>query len=151
MIVNGVRAKTTKLRLFPGTYQFTTGSPNISWGDSGLLVIQSPSDYPSGVTDLRPKLSAAGEKAFVAAVTANVNKCLKSNKVKNPGCPNNVGRVSGGVTPKEGTFEWEATEKDALDSMEPRTRLRERSRGQGQLPQPRTQGHRPMRLRARAR
>ena len=119
MIVNGVRAKTTKLRLFPGTYQFTSGSPNISWGDSGLLVIQSPSDYPSGVTDLRPKLSAAGEKAFVAAVTANVDKCLKSNKVKNSGCPNNVGRVSGGVTPKEGTFKWEATEKDALDSMEP--------------------------------
>ncbi len=30
-----------------------------------------------------------------------------------------MGRVSGGVTPKEGTFKWEATEKDALDSMEP--------------------------------
>ena len=94
-------------------------------------MIQSPSDYPRGVTDLRPKLSAAGEKAFVDAVTANVNKCLKSKKVTNPGCPNNIGtEVSGGVKPKEGTFEWEATEKDALDSMEPRTRLREPNRGQ---------------------
>ncbi len=26
MIVNGVQAKTSKLRLFPGAYQFTTGS-----------------------------------------------------------------------------------------------------------------------------
>ncbi len=118
MIVNGVQAKTTKLNLFPGVYQFTTGSPNISWGDTGLLVIQSPSDYPSGVTDLRPTLSAAGEKAFAAAVTANVDTCLESNRIRNPGCPNNVGRVSN-VTPKEGTFEWEATEKDALQSMEP--------------------------------
>ena len=32
MIINGVEAKTGKLRLFPGAYQFTTGSSYVTLG-----------------------------------------------------------------------------------------------------------------------
>lgn len=120
MIVNGVQAKTTKLRLFPGAYQFATGSPNITWGETSTLLIQSPSDYPRSATDLKPTLSAAGEKTFIAAVTASVDKCLELRNLSNPGCPNNVQRwVSSGGKPKDGTVEWEVTERDALSAMEP--------------------------------
>ena len=44
---------------------------------------------------------------------------MKSKDLKNPGCPNNVTKVTGNVKPKEGTFEW-TYDEDALDNMKPR-------------------------------
>jgi hypothetical protein len=117
MIVNGVRAETTNLRLFPGAYQFTTGSKYLIWGDGEVIFIQSPSDYPSGVASLRPAVSADGEKAFINATKDKVKECVKSKKLANPGCPNNIDRVSSTYKVKDGTLKWEAESADNVDSM----------------------------------
>ncbi len=47
-----------------------------------------------------------------------MKKCMKSKDLKNPGCPNNVTKVSG-ATPKEGTFKW-SYDEDSLDNLKPR-------------------------------
>jgi hypothetical protein len=117
MAINGVAVKTDRIRLFPGAYQFSTGSRYISYGNGEPLLVQSPSDYPRGLSDLQPTLTEAGDKAFTAAVKDSLSSCLKSDQLANKGCPNNVTRVSG-CTPKDGTIEWTAN-KDALDNLRP--------------------------------
>ncbi len=122
MIINGVTAKAGTVRLFPGAYQFTTGSSYLTWGEEPVLLIQGPSDYPRGVAGIRPTLTAEGEKAFSDAVIDSVKRCLKLEELSNPGCPNNMTRLSGTSTYKlkKGTLEWEATDKESLDNLEPR-------------------------------
>ena len=120
LIVNGVQAKTSKLRLFPGAYEFTTGSDNVSWGEDNVLIVQSPSEYPRGLSDIKPTLTDQGEKAFRDAVQASVDKCLKSDKIANPGCPNNVNpkKINSTYKFKDGTIEWEANRKnEAVEDM----------------------------------
>jgi hypothetical protein len=120
LIINGVQAKTTKVRLFPGAYQFTTGSENVSWGEDNVLIVQSPSEYPRGISDLKPTVTAKGEKAFEDAVSASLDNCLKSKKLTNPGCPNNIDpkRLNSSYKIKDGTLKWEASRKDAaLEDM----------------------------------
>ena len=120
LIVNGVQAKTLKLRLFPGAYEFTTGTDNVSWGEDSVLIVQSPSEYPRGLTDIKPTLTEKGEKAFRDAVKASIDKCLKSNKISNPGCPNNVDpkKINSTYKFKDGTIAWEASRKnEAIEDM----------------------------------
>ncbi|MFT4166718.1 MAG: proline-rich domain-containing protein [Microlunatus sp.] len=119
MIINGVRVQSDSISVFPGTYQLTTGTKNISYGSTGIIAVDSPTEYPRGLTKLSPKVTKTGEKAFTKAVKASITKCVKSKKLKNKGCPNNVARVTGNVTPREGTFRW-TWEKDSLDNMKVR-------------------------------
>lgn len=44
---------------------------------------------------------------------------MKSKDLKNKNCPNNVTKIRGTVTPKEGTFKW-TYDKDALDNLKVR-------------------------------
>lgn len=120
MLINGVQVESSKISLFPGSYQFTTGSKNVDYGKSNVLAIESPSDYPRGLSKITPTLTSAGEKAFTDAVEDSVKKCMKSKDLKNKNCPNTVTRIRGGsVTPKEGTFKW-TYDKDALDNLKVR-------------------------------
>lgn len=119
MIINGVRVESDSISLFPGSYEFTTGSKNVSYGKTNVIAIDSPTEYPRGFAKLQPAVTKAGEKAFTKAVKDSINKCMKSKKLKNKGCPNNVARVTGNVTPREGTFRW-TWEKDSLDNMKVR-------------------------------
>jgi hypothetical protein len=119
MLINGVTVETDKVLLFPGSYTFTTGNKNVDYGKSNTLVLKSPTEYPDGLSDIEPTLTSAGDKAFTNAVEDSVKKCMKSNDLKNPGCPNNVTKVTGNVKPKEGTFKW-TYDKDSLDNMKPR-------------------------------
>ena len=119
MIINGVRVPSDSISVFPGTYQLTTGTKNISYGKTGIVAIDSPTEYPRGLTKLQPTVTKTGEKAFTKAVKDSIKKCMKSKKLKNKGCPNNVARVTGNVTPREGTFRW-TWEKDSLDNMKVR-------------------------------
>ena len=119
-IINGVQAKTSKVRLFPGAYQFTTGSENVSWGENDVLLVQSPSEYPRGLSDIKPTLTDKGEKGFKDAVSASVAKCLKSNRISNPGCPNDVDpkKINSTYKFKDGTIQWEASRADtAVEDM----------------------------------
>ena len=121
-IINGVQAKSSKIRLFPGAYKFTTGSDNVSWGEDNVLLIQSPSEYPRGLSDLKATLTDEGTKAFSDAVSASLDNCLKSKKLSNPGCPNNVDpKVNSTYKFKDGTLKWEATTRErAFEDMQPR-------------------------------
>ncbi|HYI52577.1 MAG TPA: hypothetical protein VEX57_01320 [Microlunatus sp.] len=119
MLINGVNVETDKVLLFPGSYTFTSGNKNVDYGKSSTLIVKSPSEYPDGLSDIQPTLTSAGDKAFTNAVEDSVKKCMKSKDLKNPGCPNNVTKVTGSVKPKEGTFEW-SYDKDALDNLKVR-------------------------------
>lgn len=116
MIINGVRVESGDISLFPGSYEFTTGTKNISYGKNDVIAIDSPSEYPRDLTKVQPTLTSAGEKAFTKALEASIKSCMKSKKLKNPGCPNHVTKVTGSVTPKEGTFKW-SWDKDSLDNL----------------------------------
>jgi len=119
MLINGVNVETDKVLLFPGSYTFTTGNKYVDYGKSNTLVLKSPTEYPDGLSDIQATLTSAGDTAVTNAVEDSVKKCMKSKDLKNPGCPNNVTKVTGNVKPKEGTFKW-TYDKDALDNMKPR-------------------------------
>ncbi len=120
MIINGVPVKTNKIWVFPGGYTVSTGSKYISYGDSGgKALVESPDSYASFGSSLQPTLSSAGEDAFVDVVKTSVKKCLSSKDLKNPGCPNNIGKVSGSCKPKDGTIKWKISDT-ALDNIKPR-------------------------------
>lgn len=86
MMINGVEVKTDKVRLFPGSYEFTTGLKNIDYGSENVLLIQSPSGYASA-TDIRPTLTEAGYNAFVKSAKTQISSCLKQKKLAPSGCP----------------------------------------------------------------
>ncbi|BAK33834.1 hypothetical protein MLP_08200 [Microlunatus phosphovorus NM-1] len=115
MIINGVTVESDSIALFPGSYEFTTSTKNISYGKNNVVAIDSPSEYPRGLTKLEPTVTSTGEKAFTKALEASIKACMKSKKLKNPGCPNHVTKVTG-TTPKEGTFKW-SWDKDSLDNL----------------------------------
>ena len=115
MVVNGVSVATDSILLFPCSYEFTTGSKNVGYGKSNVLAVQSPSDYPRGLAEIQPTLTSAGEKEFTSALENSLEKCMKSKKMENPGCPNSFDRTSG-PKPKDGTFKW-SYDKDALDNL----------------------------------
>lgn len=119
MIINGVTVESNTIALFPGSYEFTTGSKRIDYGKSNVLVVESPADYPRGISEIQPTLTSAGEKAFTDALETSIKTCMKSKDLKNKNCPNNVTKISGSVTPKEGTFSW-SWDKGALDNLKVR-------------------------------
>ena len=114
MLINGVNVETDKVRLFPGSYTFTTGNKNVGLRQEQRCSLKSPSEYPDGLSDIQPTFTSAGDKAFTKAVEDSVEKCMKSKEIKNPGCPNNV--TGHRLQPDNGTFEW-TYDKDALDNM----------------------------------
>ncbi|GAA2097193.1 hypothetical protein GCM10009841_09360 [Microlunatus panaciterrae] len=86
MIINGVEVKTDKVKLLPGSYEFTTGSKFIDYGSSNVLLVTSPSDYPN-TSDIKASITEAGFSAFKKAAKDSMTACVKQKKLAPTGCP----------------------------------------------------------------
>jgi hypothetical protein len=81
--VNGVRMSGDKITVLPGSYQLSVPNDLLDLGDDAAFTVTGPQDVPALAVD--PELSAAGQQAFRAAVSAAVADCLKSTD-PNAGC-----------------------------------------------------------------
>lgn len=118
MIINGVEVKTDEINLFPGTYAFTTGNPNISYGTENRVVIKGPQDYAQ-TSKIKPTLTEAGEAAYVKAAKSALDKCLSQKKLAPTGCPFRIN--DGGQDIDEDSIKWRVSGNDPFDN--PRVRL----------------------------
>jgi hypothetical protein len=118
LLINGIEVKTDNIDLFPGSYVFSSGNENISYGSGDPLLIKSPNDYPNAY-DYRPAITAAGTKAFVAAAKAKLNACAKEAKFRPSGCPLLAIRESPGQNITESSLRRKITE-DPFINVEPR-------------------------------
>ncbi|MET0694743.1 MAG: hypothetical protein ABWY56_12495 [Propionibacteriaceae bacterium] len=117
MLINTVAVKTDKVRVFPGSYTFTSGNKYVNYGDEGTLLLTSPSEYPS-LSDIKPTLSQAGETAFVAAIKTQVTACVKQKKLAPSGCPFGI-KAADYQKFDEDTIEWKLDD-GVFDNIKPR-------------------------------
>ncbi len=87
MRVNGVKVSTDVIAVLPGSYAFTTGLKNVSYGSKNVVLITSPYASVNAFT-IQTKLTKTGKKAAIAAAKKSYNKCLKSTKLAPKNCPN---------------------------------------------------------------
>jgi len=108
MAVNGVEidpASTDNVDLFPGTYQYTSTNPLLTFSNPQFIV-ESPDGYNSVSTDLalskdaQPKLAAAAQKVF--------NACLKEQKLITS-CGFGFKGLAGGAKANLSTLKWSVT------------------------------------------
>jgi hypothetical protein len=105
--INGAEVKTDKVYLFPGTYQMATSAKYIDLGSGAAFTVQNPSDYPS--IRLEPTLTSEGQKVFKEKVTAAINKCVASHRLKG-GCGLDLASTtSNGYKLKDGTVDRKLT------------------------------------------
>lgn len=117
MKINGTELKTDKVRIFPGSYEFTSDSKYIDYGEENVLLLKSPSDYPSA-SDIRPTLTEAGYNDFVKTAKAALDSCVKQKKLAPTGCPFGIKALSGQKI-DESSIKWELTE-DPFENLKPR-------------------------------
>ncbi|HEX8343772.1 MAG TPA: hypothetical protein VF657_03360 [Actinoplanes sp.] len=117
MVINKVPVTTDKIRLFPGSYVFTSGNANIDYGQENVLLVESPSAYPR-TTGIEPTLTAAGIKAFDAAIVTKLQTCTPRGTLKPAGCPNAV-RVASYQKVDTETVQWEL-DSDPTANLKPR-------------------------------
>jgi hypothetical protein len=103
MVVNGVKTSRSTLYLLPGTYTFTSGTPNFDYGKRSTLVVTDPADAPN-VYALSPGVSSKGRSAAVAAAKKSWSSCLKSDDPKPGNCPNRWTNSS--FKFRNGTVRW---------------------------------------------
>ena len=121
MIINGVNAKAGTVRLFPGAYQFTTGSSYLTWGEE-LLVDPGPVGLPARGGRHPADPHRGRREGLLRRGHRQRQQVPEAEGAVQSGVPNNMTRLSGSDLPKKGTLEWEATDKDALHNGT-RTRL----------------------------
>lgn len=114
LLLNGVAVKTDKVRLFPGSYAFTSNNSYIDYGSDNVVLLKSPSDYAS-TTDVKPTLTAAGAAAFKQTVETKLVSCAKSKALLPAGCPNGVTPYSYQKVDK-GSVTWKF-DKSSLDNL----------------------------------
>jgi len=107
--------KSGKAYLFPGWVDFGSSNPNI---DIHAYKEEPPSlqEIWLGLSHQRPEfgVSDSGTKAILDQVKAIIDKCVKSNQLSPPDCPN--GTPSDGLL-IEGTAQW--TAPASLDDIKP--------------------------------
>ena len=118
LLINGKQVETDKVVLFPGVYTVTSGTPNVSYGETGKLTVKGGSDYVSTI-DLQPTLTPAGEKAFTAAVRQSTLSCLKKKDLSPANCPNQAG-ASQTYKIDKATIAWKLKDSDAFANLKPR-------------------------------
>ena len=118
MMINGKDVTNDKVWLFPGTYSFSTGNANISYGDTGKVTIKGGSDYVS-LLDLEPTLTAAGTKTFTQTVRSSANACLRKKELSPANCPNRAGNSQNYKIDKN-TITWRLKNRDAFANLKPR-------------------------------
>jgi hypothetical protein len=86
MRINGVRVNSDLVDLLPGSYAFTAGSPNLTYGSKNVVTITDPKGY-SNVLDLRPSLSDRGRKTVRNLAKTSFNACLRTRVPEPRNCP----------------------------------------------------------------
>ena len=86
LLINGVKVTSDFVDVLPGTYAFTTASPNLTLGANAVITVKHPNDY-ANVLDLRVGLSAAGRKTVVTLAKQSYAACLKSRNTRPKNCP----------------------------------------------------------------
>ena len=117
MVMNGVPVKTDKIRIFPGSYEFTSGSKFVDYGAENVLVLKSPSEYPSA-TDIRPTLSEAGSEAFIKSAKDQIAACVKKHELAPAGCPFGLTKTANQKVNEE-SVRW-TLEGDPFGNLKPR-------------------------------
>ena len=84
--INGVKVTSDFVDVLPGTYAFTTESPQLTLGSKAVMVVKHPNDY-ANVLDLRVGLSDAGRKTVVGLARKSYNACLRSRITRPRNCP----------------------------------------------------------------
>jgi hypothetical protein len=84
--MNGVKVTSDVVDVLPGTYAFSTESPQLTLGSQAVMVIKHPTDYAS-VLDLRVGLSDSGRRTVVSLARKSYNACLRSRSARPKGCP----------------------------------------------------------------
>jgi hypothetical protein len=117
MLINKVPVKTDKVRVFPGSYSFSTGNKYLDYGTSNTLMVKSLTAYPS-MSDIELGVTDAGLKAFVASAKTQVQACVKQKKLAPSGCPFGI-REASYQDIDEDTIEWKLDD-DAFANVKPR-------------------------------
>ena len=86
MLLNGVPVNSNNADLLPGSYAFTTASPNLTYGSRNVVVIADPNAY-ADVFDLRISLSGQGRKAVVDLANKSYDACLRTKVPRPKNCP----------------------------------------------------------------
>ena len=109
MLINGVRVNSYDVDLLPGSYAFTTASPNLSYGSKNVVVITDPDAY-TDVFDLRISLSDQGRKTAVSLANKSYDACLRTKVPRPRNCPfswtNSIYRF------RNGSVTWRQTGAD---------------------------------------
>ncbi|MCW2802136.1 MAG: hypothetical protein JWN06_353 [Propionibacteriaceae bacterium] len=108
MRLNGVPVKNDRVRLFPGSYAFTTGSKYVDYGSDNVLLLKTSSEYPIA-KGVKPSLTETGSKAFLKSARAGISKCLDQQKLVPSGCPFGI-RLLPGQKIDESTISWKLAE-----------------------------------------
>jgi len=117
MVINGVPVKTDKIRIFPGSYEFTSGSKYVDYGAENVLVVESPSEYPSSAK-IRPTLSEGGAEAFIKSAKDQIGVCLKKRELAPSGCPFGLTKTANQKVDEE-SIRW-TLEGDPFGNLKPR-------------------------------
>lgn len=114
MLINKVTVKTDKIRLFPGSYSFTSGTSYLSYGEESTVLLKSPSDYTS-TSNLKPTLTKAGTNAFDKAIADRLKQCAQDGVLAPSGCPNAIREASYQKVDRD-SIAWKFSE-DSLDNL----------------------------------
>lgn len=115
MLINGVTVDSDALKVFPGSYEFTTGLKYLDYGKSNVLVVEGPDSY-ARTSDIELAPTKEGTKAFTAAAKAHHKKCVAKKELAPKGCPN-IADVD--EKAKKGTVKWTVS-GDPWASFKPR-------------------------------
>lgn len=105
LLANGVRVQQTTVELFPGSYAFTTGLPNVDWGDDTETGVRL--GRPTSVPRLQPRITDAGRRAFLAGAKKLVGTCTAKRELNpSPGCPFGLRQPTSGPRVPDSTVRW---------------------------------------------
>lgn len=93
---------TSHVEVFPGLYSFGESAPEITLGESRVVVDSVGEDIRAG---LQPTLTSAGEKKANAIAAAAVDACMAQRSPMPEGCPNSV-KVTTGQKINTKTIKW---------------------------------------------
>jgi hypothetical protein len=86
MLINGVKVTSNRVELLPGSYAFTSASPQLSYGSRNVVVITDPNAF-ANVFSLRPTLTDHGRKTAVRLANKSYDACLRARVPRPRNCP----------------------------------------------------------------
>ena len=102
LMINGQEVNSDELKVFPGSYEFTTGLKYLDYGKSNILVVEGP-DSSARTSDITLTLTKAGTDEFTKAAKAHHKACVAKKELNPKGCPNQANTEK---KAKKGTVKW---------------------------------------------